>query len=81
MATDAAGGGFVGQDHRGIVDQGTGDGNALLLPAGEMVGREVEASLEARRPSSSAARWRAAWPVMPTRLQGDLDVLERLVKA
>src|SRR3954454_9844966 len=32
-------GGFVGNDERGVGDDGTRDGNALLLSAGELLGQ------------------------------------------
>ena len=34
-------GGFVGEDDIGVVEEGAGDGYALLLPAGELVGHLV----------------------------------------
>ena len=40
-------GGFVGEDDGGTVDEGAGDGDALLLAAGELVGAMVEAALDA----------------------------------
>ena len=35
-------GGFIGQQHGGLVGQGAGDGDALLLAAGEAVGAALE---------------------------------------
>src|SRR5258708_1281968 len=32
-------GGLVGQEHRGLLHQGPGDGNPLLLPAGHLAGK------------------------------------------
>jgi hypothetical protein len=49
-------GGFVGQDHRRPVDQGAGDGDALLLAAGELrrhglgAMRDVERVQQFQRP-------------------------------
>ncbi len=40
------GGGFVGDDHGWVERQGTGDGDALLLPAGELPGPVVAAVAE-----------------------------------
>ncbi len=40
-------GGFIGHEDGGIVDEGAGDGDALLLAAGEFVGAVVEALAEA----------------------------------
>ena len=40
-------GGFVGEDDGGLVDEGAGDGDALALTAGELVGLVVHAGLEA----------------------------------
>ncbi len=40
-------GGFVGEDDEGGVGEGAGDGDALLLAAGELVGFVVEAVVEA----------------------------------
>jgi hypothetical protein len=40
-------GGLVGEDDGGRVDQGAGDGNALALTTGELVGLVVHARLEA----------------------------------
>jgi hypothetical protein len=37
------GGGFVGEDEAGLVGEGAGDGDALLLAAGEGVGQVVGA--------------------------------------
>ena len=40
-------GGLVGQDDGGAVDQRAGDGDALALAAGELVGLVVHAGFEA----------------------------------
>ena len=40
---------FVGEDDRGPVDEGAGDGDTLALPAGELVGLVVHALLEVYR--------------------------------
>ena len=52
-------GGFVGQQHVGVVDQGARDGHALHLPARELVGQLVEmlaqADLLQRRDRALAA--------------------------
>src|SRR6202035_4754819 len=40
-------GGLVGEDDGGVVDQGAGDGDALALTAGELVGLVVHAAFEA----------------------------------
>ena len=40
-------GGFIGNDDLGFVDQGTGDCNALLLPAGKLARAVIEALAEA----------------------------------
>ena len=40
-------GGFVGEDHIGIGDDGAGDGDALLLAAGKLAGEVVEAIVQA----------------------------------
>ena len=40
------GGGFVGEQDGGVVGEGAGDGDALLLAAGELVGPEPEAVAE-----------------------------------
>ncbi len=40
-------GGFVGEDEVGIGDDGAGDGDALLLSAGELAGEVVEPVAEA----------------------------------
>jgi hypothetical protein len=40
-------GGFVGEEDIGIVDEGAGDGGALLFAAGEFVGEVLEAVAEA----------------------------------
>jgi hypothetical protein len=39
-------GGLVGEDDGGVVDQGAGDGDALALSAGELVGLVVHAGFE-----------------------------------
>ena len=43
-------GGFVGKEHRGAVDQGAGDGDALLLSAGELAGIGVFLALQPHFP-------------------------------
>ena len=40
-------GGLVGEDDGGAVDERAGDGDALLLAAGELVGAVIEAALDA----------------------------------
>ena len=40
-------GGFVGEDEFGLVNESAGDGDALLLAAGELVGFVVAAVVEA----------------------------------
>ena len=40
-------GGLVGEDDGGVIDQGAGDGDALALSAGELVGLVVHARAEA----------------------------------
>ena len=42
-------GGLVGEDDGRAVDQGAGDGDALALAAGELVGLVVHARLQGRR--------------------------------
>src|SRR5271154_544155 len=39
--------GFVGEDDGGAVDEGAGDGDALLFASGELVGAMVETALDA----------------------------------
>ena len=39
-------GGLVGEDDGGAVDEGAGDGDALLLAAGELVGAVMEPALQ-----------------------------------
>ena len=46
LAVEVAGG-FVGEEEGGVVDEGAGDGDALLLAAGELVGVVVGAGCEA----------------------------------
>ena len=41
-------GGFVGEDDGRAIDEGTGDGNALLFPSGELVRTVFEAALNAQ---------------------------------
>ena len=40
-------GGLVGEDDGGAVDEGAGDGDALLFATGELVGAVIEAALDA----------------------------------
>ncbi len=42
-------GGLVGEDNGGAVDEGAGDGDALLLSAGEFVGAVIEATGDAEQ--------------------------------
>ena len=64
-------GGFVGQDHERIVDQRAGDGHALLLAAGELVGPVVQAVAQPDRvrPASRSGRGRREGPC-PDRASG-----------
>ena len=67
---------FVGEDHQGIVDEGAGDGNALLLAAGKFEGFVVEAILQAD--ASGQLRGDLATllfgPILV--IEGDFDILE-----
>jgi hypothetical protein len=50
LAADGAvevGSGLIGQDQRGVVGQGPGDGHPLLFPARQLLGSEVEPAPEA----------------------------------
>ena len=47
LAVEGAGG-FVGEDHVAAVHQRAGDGDALLLPAGELVRAVAGAALQAQ---------------------------------
>ena len=73
-------GGFVGQDDRRLVDQRAGDGDALLLAAGELVRHVVIALAE---PDRVERRQRALVPlggleaVLRAVEQRQLDVVER----
>ena len=42
-------GGLVGEDDGGAGDEGAGDGDALLLAAGELVGAVIEAAVDAEQ--------------------------------
>ena len=48
-------GGFVGENHRRVVDQGTSDGDALLLAAGKF-GRSMIGAIAETEPLQEA-RW------------------------
>jgi hypothetical protein len=70
------GGGLVGQDDAGVVGEGPGDGDALLLAAGELVGSEVQPLAKAQAgeqfegsPPGSAAKHGGE-------VAGQFDVLE-----
>src|SRR5207247_1200838 len=68
---------LVGQDDRGVVDEGTGDGDPLLLPAGELarlvvlaVGEpDLDEPLAGARPTIACRDARVE--------ERELDVLER----
>ena len=51
-------GGFVGQDHMGVVDKGSGNGHALLLAARELVGAVAEPPAQAHELGQSQAELR-----------------------
>ncbi len=67
-------GGFVGQDQGGTVDDRAGDGDALLLTAGELVGFVVEsvAEADAIEGSGGAIEAFARWDVAVDRRQHDV---------
>ena len=65
-------GGLVGQDDGGLVDEGPGDGDALLLPAGKLAWLMVQPVTQAHALEGLA---RAAAPVLSTAVhQGKLHV-------
>ena len=68
-------GGFVGQDQLGLVYQCAGDGDALLLPAGEFGGLVVKAigQADGLQRTSAGACWRLVFRVE----EGQLDVFQR----
>ena len=55
-------GGFVGEDDGGLVDEGAGDGDALTLTAGELVGLVHHAAAEADGLENSSWRARCGRP-------------------
>ncbi len=67
-------GGFVGEEKRGVVAQGAGDGDALLLAAGEFRGPMVQPRAEADLLEQVCAGGGVALASEP---RGELDVFQR----
>ena len=74
VAVEVAGG-LVGEEHARRVAEGARDGDALLLAAGELVGKWCARSPSPTRASSSRRARRRA--VVAAQLERDLHVLER----
>ena len=68
-------GGFVGEDDLGVAREGSGDGDALLLPAGELAGPVVEAVTEPDGVDDGVEPGRVE--VAAGEIGRELDVLER----
>ena len=68
--------GFVGEDDQGIVDEGAGDGDALLLAAGKFEGFVVEAILQANEDGQSRGNFATLLfrPILV--IERDFDILE-----
>ena len=72
-------GGFVGQQHRRRIDQGAGDGDALLLAAGKLAGRVAFAVRQAEQLQRLAGQGGALGPGQMGRGidQRQLDIFQR----
>ena len=69
-------GGFVGEDEERVVDEGAGDGDALLLAAGELLGTVIEAMAEADELREGDAVCVAVGEVAALIKERDVDVLD-----
>ena len=69
-------GGFVGEDEERVVDEGAGDGDALLLAAGELLGAVVEAMAEADELREGDAVFVAVGEIAALVKERDVDVLD-----
>jgi hypothetical protein len=67
---------FVGEDHEGIVHERAGDGDALLLATGQLVGAVVEAIAQADEGGQFEAAVVALLEVAALVEEGDLDIFE-----
>ena len=70
-------GGFVGEDDAGAVDEGAGDGDALALAAGELVGLVVHAGAEVDGFEDGLGAGDALGGRGAVVDEGELDVVER----
>src|SRR5690349_19288619 len=68
-------GGLVGEEERRRVAERAGDGDALLLPAGQLIGKVMRAVGEADACEEITSAGRGA--TVAAELEGNLDVLER----
>jgi hypothetical protein len=65
---------FIGENHEGVVDEGTGDGDTLLLTTGELGGAVVEALVETNELSEILATLLKLREVGLLVNEGDLNV-------
>ena len=71
-----AGGGFIGQDHAGVVDQGAGDGDPLLLAAGKLAWQVVQAVFQAQTGQQVRGALTAVATILLVQAQHQLDIFE-----
>jgi hypothetical protein len=69
-------GGFVGEQDRRIDREGAGDGDALALAPGQLVGQVVQAVRELHERQELCGAFMEAGPRPAAQVQGQADVLE-----
>ena len=67
---------LVGEDEERVIHQRAGDGDALLLPAGELLGAMVEAVAQTHHLREPLAVFETGGEVAALVEQGDVDVLD-----
>ena len=70
-------GGFIGEDHLRLGDDGPGDGHALLLTAGKLAGKMVEAIIEADELQGGGCVFAALFPAQRGEFQREFHVFKR----
>ena len=71
------GGGFIGEDEVGLIGQGPGDGDALLLAAGEGVGKVVSTRADAEVVEQLLSTLACGLRSGIVDFEGDLHILQR----
>ena len=71
------GGGFIGEDEAGLIGQGAGDGDALLLAAGEGVGKIVGTRADAEVVEQLQSTLACGLRSGVVDFQGDLHIFQR----